>query len=136
MLLSEAFWEGLKKGLVEGAAANKRSRAENQELHRRLNQQQLVILQLKSVPRGKRGSALTERQIERYLASARQMPSCLDWSVLTDQQERCARLRWQCRFSVSMISRSLRIHRKTVDEHLIRAGCRLNRTYKRGRRRK
>jgi hypothetical protein len=84
----------------------------------------------------KKAKTLTRREINALLTRARQQQSPVDWSTLTDEQEKCARLRWQCNISVSMIARSLGKHRKTVDELLDRAKAKLDHARNFGQRRK
>jgi len=80
----------------------------------------------------KKAKTLTPSKINALLEKWRKEQSPVDWNKLTDEQEKCARLRWQCGLSVSMIARSLGKHRTTIDEHLARAKARLDPVGKHG----
>ena len=56
--------------------------------------------------------------LSRYLEQAR----------LTDKQYECASLRWEYGLSVSQIARELKIHRKTVDQHVESAQSKMRST--------
>lgn len=122
---TKAFFEALQQALAEGTQLTRLHRRVK-ELEKEVHKLKAAQLQLKK--KGKpttRGKRLTPAQVNRCLELARRKANSLNWSVLTDEQEKCGRLRWQLEFPVGVIARSLGKHRKTIYEHLNRAKARL-----------
>jgi DNA-binding CsgD family transcriptional regulator len=122
---SSAILDGIYQGLLrEGRLKQLESRLDELERGKRGEIKHLRLSNKAKDPL--RGKKLTIKQVSWCLELARRQKVSLDWSVLTDEQEKCLRLRYQCGFNVELIARSLGKHRWTIYEHLARARAKLD----------
>lgn len=102
-----------KQGSTRGEASSTEAKSEPVSAHDRKAEHmgetsgQVMVTQ---PPSGKTRNARRAKKINlsRYLEEAH----------LTEKQYKCASLRWEYGQSVSQIARELKLHRKTVDQHI------------------